>query len=41
MELAPDFFEYFQALAPILDSDESLLAISSWNDNGKYNQVLL
>lgn len=35
MELAPDFFEYFEASADLLDTDESILAISSWNDNGQ------
>ena len=35
MELAPDFFSYFNALAPMLDSDASLLCISSWNDHGQ------
>jgi len=35
MELAPDFFEYFAALAGVLDADDSLWCISSWNDNGR------
>ncbi|GAQ79099.1 Putative N-acetylglucosaminyltransferase I [Klebsormidium nitens] len=35
MEVAVDFFDYFEALAPILDRDESLYAVSSWNDNGQ------
>ncbi|KAL1810270.1 alpha-1,3-mannosyl-glycoprotein 2-beta-N-acetylglucosaminyltransferase isoform X2 [Daucus carota subsp. sativus] len=35
MEIAPDFFDYFEAGAALLDSDKSLLAISSWNDNGQ------
>jgi hypothetical protein len=35
MEIAPDFFDYFEATAPILDADESLYAVSSWNDNGQ------
>eukprot|EP01041_Mallomonas_annulata_P010838 gene10838-22620_t len=34
LEIAPDFFEMFAALAPMLDTDESLLAVSAWNDNG-------
>ena len=38
MELAPDFFTYFEALAPLLDEDERLFCISSWNDHG---QVML
>ncbi len=35
MELAPDFFPYFEALAPVLDQDDRLLCISSWNDHGQ------
>jgi len=34
LKIAPDFFDLFEALAPKLDSDESLLAVSAWNDNG-------
>ncbi|CAM9831560.1 unnamed protein product, partial [Discosporangium mesarthrocarpum] len=32
--IAPDFFEYFSAMAPLLDRDDTLMAISAWNDNG-------
>ncbi|XP_024518016.1 alpha-1,3-mannosyl-glycoprotein 2-beta-N-acetylglucosaminyltransferase-like [Selaginella moellendorffii] len=35
MELAPDFFDYFEATASLLDKDSSLIAVSSWNDNGQ------
>ncbi len=35
MELAPDFFTYFEVLAPLLDEDERLFCISSWNDHGQ------
>ena len=35
MELAPDFFTYFEALAPLLDADDMLMCISSWNDHGQ------
>uniref|UniRef100_A0A3B1JRJ3 Alpha-1,3-mannosyl-glycoprotein 2-beta-N-acetylglucosaminyltransferase n=1 Tax=Astyanax mexicanus TaxID=7994 RepID=A0A3B1JRJ3_ASTMX len=35
LEVAPDFFEYFRALYPILRSDPSLWCISAWNDNGR------
>lgn len=31
---APDFLEYFHAVAPLLDQDPTLWAASSWNDNG-------
>ncbi|KAL8235687.1 hypothetical protein R6Q59_016768, partial [Mikania micrantha] len=33
MEIAPDFFYYFEAGADLLDKDKSIMAISSWNDN--------
>ena len=33
--MAPDFFEYFQALYPILRDDPTLWCVSAWNDNGK------
>ena len=35
MELAPDFFSYFAALAPVLEQDPSLMCVSSWNDHGQ------
>ncbi|TSK28261.1 Alpha-1,3-mannosyl-glycoprotein 2-beta-N-acetylglucosaminyltransferase [Bagarius yarrelli] len=35
LEVAPDFFEYFSALHPILMSDPTLWCISAWNDNGR------
>ncbi|KAL1255772.1 hypothetical protein QQF64_013833 [Cirrhinus molitorella] len=35
LEVAPDFFEYFHALYPILRSDPTLWCISAWNDNGR------
>lgn len=35
LEVAPDFFEYFRALLPLLQSDPSLWCVSAWNDNGK------
>lgn len=34
-QVAPDFFEYFRALYPILRSDPSLWCVSAWNDNGR------
>ncbi|CAB1443575.1 unnamed protein product, partial [Pleuronectes platessa] len=33
--VAPDFFEYFQALYPILRADPTLWCVSAWNDNGR------
>ncbi|XP_062265451.1 alpha-1,3-mannosyl-glycoprotein 2-beta-N-acetylglucosaminyltransferase b isoform X1 [Platichthys flesus] len=35
LEVAPDFFEYFQALYPILRADPTLWCVSAWNDNGR------
>jgi alpha-1,3-mannosyl-glycoprotein beta-1,2-N-acetylglucosaminyltransferase len=35
MELSPDFFHFFGAMAPRLDTDPSLWCVSSWNDNGQ------
>ncbi|NWZ74473.1 MGAT1 acetylglucosaminyltransferase, partial [Acrocephalus arundinaceus] len=35
LEVAPDFFEYFQAVLPLLRRDPSLWCASAWNDNGK------
>jgi len=34
LHIAPDFFDYFGAMAPILEKDKSLLAVSAFNDNG-------
>ncbi|NXM76879.1 MGAT1 acetylglucosaminyltransferase, partial [Serilophus lunatus] len=39
LEVAPDFFEYFQALFPVLQGDSSLWCVSAWNDNGKEQMV--
>lgn len=35
MEVSPDFFDYFEATAPLLQADPSLYAVSSWNDHGQ------
>jgi len=35
MEVAPDLFAFFTHTAPLLEADPSLLAVSSWNDNGQ------
>ncbi|XP_020599593.1 alpha-1,3-mannosyl-glycoprotein 2-beta-N-acetylglucosaminyltransferase-like isoform X2 [Phalaenopsis equestris] len=40
MEIAPDFFDYFEATATLLDNDKSVMAVSSWNDNGQRQFVL-
>ncbi|KAK8825671.1 hypothetical protein WA577_000842 [Blastocystis sp. JDR] len=39
LEIAPDFFEYFDATSPLLWTDSSLFCISAWNDNGQANHV--
>ncbi|NXR35969.1 MGAT1 acetylglucosaminyltransferase, partial [Zosterops hypoxanthus] len=39
LEVAPDFFEYFQAVLPILQRDPTLWCVSAWNDNGKEGLV--
>jgi hypothetical protein len=36
LEIATDFFDYMAATAPLLDVDASLLAVSAFNDNGKF-----
>uniref|UniRef100_A0A0E0K7E0 Alpha-1,3-mannosyl-glycoprotein 2-beta-N-acetylglucosaminyltransferase n=1 Tax=Oryza punctata TaxID=4537 RepID=A0A0E0K7E0_ORYPU len=35
MQIAPDFFDYFEAAAKLLDNDKTIMAVSSWNDNGQ------
>ena len=35
LEIAADFFEYFSAVAPVLDADSTLLAASAYNDIGQ------
>ncbi|KAK9868373.1 hypothetical protein WJX84_008202 [Apatococcus fuscideae] len=35
MQLAVDFFSFFEASAPLLSSDPSLYCVSSWNDHGQ------
>ncbi|XP_038625702.1 alpha-1,3-mannosyl-glycoprotein 2-beta-N-acetylglucosaminyltransferase [Tachyglossus aculeatus] len=39
LEVAPDFFEYFQATYPLLRADPSLWCVSAWHDNGKEQMV--
>ncbi|KAM6910577.1 alpha-1,3-mannosyl-glycoprotein 2-beta-N-acetylglucosaminyltransferase a [Xenentodon cancila] len=39
LEVAPDFFEYFRALLPLLKSDPTLWCVSAWNDNGRDGYV--
>ena len=37
--VAPDFFTFFGFVAPLLDTDSTLLAASAWNDNGQRGKV--
>lgn len=39
LDVAPDFFEYFQGTFPLLRSDDTLWCVSAWNDNGKSNLI--
>jgi alpha-1,3-mannosyl-glycoprotein beta-1,2-N-acetylglucosaminyltransferase len=39
LEVAPDFYDYFEATLPILRSDPTLWCVSAWNDNGKGGQI--
>jgi alpha-1,3-mannosyl-glycoprotein beta-1,2-N-acetylglucosaminyltransferase len=39
LHISPDFFDYFAHMAPILDQDDTLLAVSAFNDNGKVGKV--
>ena len=38
-QVAPDFFDYFEATAPLLYSDPTLFCVSAWNDNGQRGHV--
>jgi hypothetical protein len=39
LQISSDFFEFFVAITPLLDSDDTLLAASAWNDNGIQGMV--
>jgi alpha-1,3-mannosyl-glycoprotein beta-1,2-N-acetylglucosaminyltransferase len=39
LHISPDFFEYFGQMAPLLDQDPTLLAVSAFNDNGKEGKI--
>ncbi|BFZ26096.1 hypothetical protein BsWGS_29135 [Bradybaena similaris] len=39
LEISPDFYEFFSATYPILQSDPYLWCVSAWNDNGKEGMV--
>jgi alpha-1,3-mannosyl-glycoprotein beta-1,2-N-acetylglucosaminyltransferase len=40
LEIAPDFFGYFAAFAPLLDKDKSLMCVSAWNDHGQRGRAV-
>ena len=35
LEIAPDFFSYFEATAPLMARDSSIYCVSAWNDHGQ------
>ncbi|KAG8461260.1 hypothetical protein KFE25_002449 [Diacronema lutheri] len=39
IEVAPDFFDYFKAMAPLLEEDPTILTISAFSDNGQPQHV--
>ena len=39
MEVSADFFSYFEATMPLLYLDNTIMCVSSWNDQGKNNYV--
>lgn len=39
LDVAPDFFNYFNATRRLLDADSTIYCISAWNDNGKENLI--
>merc|ERR1719204_855580 len=39
MEIAPDFFSYFESMLVLLRGDPEVFCVSAWNDNGYDNLV--
>ena len=39
LEVAPDFYQFFESTLPILKADPTLWCVSAWNDNGKKDLV--
>ena len=39
MQIAVDFFSYFEAGAKLLDYEPKLYSVSSWNDHGQARHV--
>lgn len=39
LNIAEDFFDYFEAMSRVLAVDSSLYCVSAWNDNGKRSLI--
>jgi alpha-1,3-mannosyl-glycoprotein beta-1,2-N-acetylglucosaminyltransferase len=39
LEIAPDFFPYFEATVPLMAKDNSIYCISAWNDHGQSGRI--
>ena len=39
LNIAVDFFDYFEAMHELLVQDPTLYCVSAWNDNGKANLI--
>lgn len=39
LNIAVDFFDYFEAMHKLLVQDPTLYCVSAWNDNGKANLI--
>jgi alpha-1,3-mannosyl-glycoprotein beta-1,2-N-acetylglucosaminyltransferase len=39
LEVAPDFFTYFEATTPLMERDSSIYCVSAWNDHGQRGRV--
>jgi len=39
LNIADDFFDYFEAMQKVLKQDKSLFCVSAWNDNGKASLI--
>jgi hypothetical protein len=39
LEIAPDFFSYFEATVPLMANDNSIYCVSAWNDHGQRGRV--
>lgn len=39
LDIAPDFFSYFQATRHVMEKDKTIWCVSAWNDNGRKELV--